>query len=194
MRETCLKSCTACHENEESIDLEAKQQRDTLMERWDYFTYDNNAELVADLPPKWRQGFVQRLSLTYPLSPSDYPRFEIWKDRILLMGDFVYLNQPRNTVREAVLALHSLGYQVSFRLDMGIAVLRWGYPATDSVSVWVALWTSFAWSGDNDSASQLRDIAKKQYLILVGEDVTFEETFGIPARKAISKGEIWCGL
>lgn len=53
------------------------------------------------------------------------------------------------------------------------------------------LWTTFALMDALKAADMAKDLAATSYKIIVGEDETFEETYGIRGKSWITKRVIW---
>jgi hypothetical protein len=62
------------------------------------------------------------------------------------------------------------------------------------VECWLLLWTSFALIGEPKVAEMTKDLAATSYKIIVGEDETFEKTYGTKAKSWLARGCIWNGL
>ncbi len=53
------------------------------------------------------------------------------------------------------------------------------------------LWTAYSIEGDLKRAERARSFASISYRIVVGEDETFEETYGGKARVLIAQKKLW---
>ncbi|KAJ5042254.1 uncharacterized protein L3040_004807 [Drepanopeziza brunnea f. sp. 'multigermtubi'] len=137
------------------------------------------------------------LEKTYSSSAIEVPRTGIWDPYLALTRMYAILGRPQNVIWSVLKVLENLGFAIegaSFppaRADSVIAVVKWGLVVDHLVECWVLLWTAYAVLRDVRRAEMAREMAVVSYRVLVGEDETFEETYGVRARGCVAQGRLW---
>ncbi len=72
-----------------------------------------------------------------------------------------------------------------------VVIEKWGLIVDYFVECWLMLWTAYSIEGDLKRAERARSFASISYRIVVGEDETFEETYGGKARVLIAQKKLW---
>ena len=128
---------------------------------------DEADELVA----LWHAEF-EKLESTFSAPPEIIPRHE--NGRLLLhLAQFHFRTKSWTACRDCALqALSNLG----FAIDTGGIVVRWGVTCDAAVTMAALLYKSAKELGD-PASQQYEKTVKTIYLIVIGEDVSFEETY-----------------
>lgn len=75
--------------------------------------------------------------------------------------------------------------------EFSIVVEKWGVMIGYVLECFLLLWTAFARAGNQRGAEGARDLATIAYKIIVGEDETFDKTYGDKARILIGQRQLW---
>jgi hypothetical protein len=131
---------------------------------------------------------VAKLADTYSRPASEAPRLALF-DAYQMLG-YLYINkkQTSKAVNALLQAFKSLGYVIkggslpphANRTGTSLTVERWGLVLDNLVDCWMILGDIFCREGGAPPAlaSAARMYAKVTYRIVMGEDETFEETYG----------------
>ncbi len=140
------------------------------------------------------------LEKTYSKPAVEVPRTGMWDPYLALTRIYAILGRSQNVIWGTLKVLEMLGFFVrgaQFPAQGGeermIVVQKWGLVVDYLVECWMMLWTAFAALGDGDRAGMARHLAVVSYRIVVGEDETFEETYGQKGKMCIEQGRLWTG-
>lgn len=138
------------------------------------------------------------LEKTYSKPALEVPRTGIWDPYLALTRMYAILGRCPNVIWSTLKILEMLGFSVrgiGFPVQKGeeriIVVQKWGLVVDYLVECWMMLWTAFAALGDGERAEMARKLAVVSYKIVVGEDETFEESYGMKGRVCIEQGRLW---
>ena len=126
---------------------------------------------VDELLALWHNEFG-KLDSTFSAAPTINPRYE--NGRLLLdLAQFHYRAKKWSACKDCALqALSSLGFDIN---DSG-TVARWGVTCDAAVTMAALLYKSAKELGAS-TLQQFEKTVKTIYLIVIGEDVSFEETY-----------------
>ena len=135
-----------------------------------------------DPNPARIEAMISELARTYSRPCSEVPRLALWSSYFNLAAAYARSCQPRLAVKFGLKALESLGYVIDggtipHASDTPFNVKKWGFVSDDVVECWMILAGAY-----HDVAPalevQAQGYARISYKICVGEDETFEETYG----------------
>ena len=142
----------------------------------------------ADLAKAER--LLAALEKTYSMPASVVPRLTLWDPYLFLTRCYSVNQEPEKVVRTAWKVLASLGFIIK-REDSSLSssapfhVEQWGLMVDHVVEAWVHLWVAYARLAP-ELCTEAESCARIAYKICVGEDGTFDRTYGKMARQAIS--------
>ncbi|KAL2066321.1 hypothetical protein VTL71DRAFT_2392 [Oculimacula yallundae] len=135
---------------------------------------------------------------TYTKSAVEVPRTGLWDPYLALTRMYAVLGRSQNVIWSTLKILEMLGFSIhgaSFPCRNGeskiIVVEKWGLVVDYLVECWMVLWTAYAVLGDVERADMARNFAVVSYRIVVGEDQTFEETYGAKGTACVAQGRLW---
>ncbi|KAJ5692599.1 TPR domain protein [Penicillium macrosclerotiorum] len=169
-------SCIICQDIRDTKKTTIKERKLLKDSLWWYL----NTSRVPDGERVKRE--IGKLERTYLKPSSKVPRLSIWRFHLALTEIYVLQAKPIKVISSALSCLESLGYVIlGGRLPLvpgtPIIVKEWGLLYDNLVRCWMVL--SYAYNAvAPDLELQARKYAKLTYKICVGEDETFEETYG----------------
>lgn len=137
------------------------------------------------------------LENTYTKSALKVPRTGLWDPYLALTRMYGVLGRSQNAIWSTLKILEMLGFSIhgaafpARKGDRGIVVEKWGLVVDYLVECWLMLWTAYAVLGDMERGEMARGLAVTSYRIVVGEDQTFEETYGAKGRACVVQGRLW---
>lgn len=141
------------------------------------------------------------LETTYKEPAPLVPRTGMWDPYLALTRMYAVLAQEEQVIRTSLKTMEMLGFVITganvyLRDDQErvIVVDKWGLVVDYLPECWLIIWTAYALLGDKERADMARTLASVSYRIVVGEDETFEETYGAKARGFIAKGKLWTSV
>ncbi|KAG4429525.1 hypothetical protein IFR05_014999 [Cadophora sp. M221] len=144
---------------------------------------------------------LAQLENTYSKSAVEVPKTGLWDPYLALTRMYGVLGRPQNVVWSTLKILEMLGFSIygaAFPVRKGesmiIVVEKWGLVVDYLVECWMMLWTAYAVLGDGERAEMARWFAVVSYRIVVGEDVTFEETYGGRGKVCVEQRRLWSSL
>ncbi|KAJ5324338.1 hypothetical protein N7476_002938 [Penicillium atrosanguineum] len=149
------------------------------------------AETLADLERlfKSRKSYLPKieetvfgLAETYTQPASEVPRLAIWTPYLNLAAAYAASRQPRKAVIFGLQALESLGYVIDggetpHASGRPLIVKKWGLMIDSVVGCWMILSGAYHVVAPGLEA-QAEEYARISYRICIGEDQTFDETYG----------------
>ncbi|KAJ5312810.1 hypothetical protein PENANT_c007G08348 [Penicillium antarcticum] len=125
---------------------------------------------------------ISGLAETYTQLASVVPRLALWKPCLSLAAIFAASHKPKRTVEFGLKALESLGYVIDggklpHAAGTPLSVKEWGLMTDGVVGCWMILSGAYETVAPGLEA-QAKQYARISYRICVGEDSTFEETYG----------------
>lgn len=159
------------------------------------------ANLLKDLMSAFEDGanpslpkaerVLSALEKTYSAPARIVPRLALWDPYSLLTRCYQLQNQHEKTVQTAWKVLESQGFVIKRENPTSTTspfeVEHWGLMNDYLVEAWVHLWAAYARVAPS-LCEKVEKCARIAYKICVGEDVTFDETYGRMAREAMSGG------
>lgn len=135
------------------------------------------------------ERLLAAIELTYKSPPSKVPRLALWDPYLYLTRAHAAQNRPAKVVSLALKVLESLGFiiqgaHVPVSSSTPFEVVQWGVMTDSVIETWIHLWTAYAMVAPH-LCQGAEEYARISYRICVGEDVTFEESYGKKARQAI---------
>lgn len=124
---------------------------------------------------------------TYKSPASTVPRLALWASYLRLTRAHAKQGQAGKVMSLALKVLESLGFVINnppVLSNPTLEVVQWGLMTDGVIETWVHLWTAYAGVAPR-LAQKAEEYARISYRICVGEDVTFDETYGKDAREAI---------
>ncbi|KFY45972.1 hypothetical protein V494_00672 [Pseudogymnoascus sp. VKM F-4513 (FW-928)] len=141
---------------------------------------------AIDVPKAER--LVAAVDATYKATPVDAPRESLCGLQLMLARVHKNRGEAAKVVKAALGVLKLLGFEVKGaqvpRGQEEFEVVRWGLMAHGVVETWVQLWVAYATVAPELCADAER-CARICYKICVGEDDTFDDSYGKKARKAM---------
>jgi hypothetical protein len=132
---------------------------------------------------------------TYKSPPSKVPRLDLWDPYLFLTRLHAARKDLQKVVLLALKVLDSLGFiinggHIPSQPNSPFEVMQWGLMVDSVIETWVHLWTAYATVAPEWS-EKAEGYAKMAYRICIGEDVTFEESYGkMPERQYVDI-ELW---
>lgn len=169
-------SCIICqdHGNTETIDkAKRKRLRGDLATAFQTHRKPNTARI---------QSILNKIAETYHQPASEIPRLGIWDGYLSLAMMFRGQNQPLKAIEFSWKALESLGYVIEggkppFISSTTLVVKQWGLMVDGLVGCWMCLSGAYR-EVLCDLEAKAEEYAKITYRVCVGEDETFDETYG----------------
>lgn len=126
------------------------------------------------------ERLLDTLSQTYTQPAKDVPRLPLWDLQLVMTRIYASQNKVGKTMELAVKVLTSLGFVVvgADTSQTLFTIVRWGLLTSNLVETFLHVRTAFtAMKAVKDSA-RAEEYAKTTYKILVGEDESFDATYG----------------
>ncbi|KAH0832708.1 hypothetical protein FOPE_01435 [Fonsecaea pedrosoi] len=122
------------------------------------------------------------LVATYPRPASDVPRLSVWDGQLALAKMCLAHRQPLKAVEWGVSALESLGYVIEGgrlprTIGTPLVVKKWGLMQDHLVECWMVLARAYSLVAPDLEVLAI-EYARNSYKICVGEDDSFDETYG----------------
>ncbi|OBT91215.1 hypothetical protein VE02_00363 [Pseudogymnoascus sp. 03VT05] len=134
------------------------------------------------------ERLVAAVEATYKAKPVEAPRETMCGLQLMVTRVHKNRGEAAKVVGAALKVLRLLGFEVKgAKVPRGkeeFEVVRWGYMAHGVVETWVQLWVAYATVAPELCADAER-CARICYKISVGEDETFDDSYGRKARKAM---------
>lgn len=175
-------SCIICQdiENTEKSDLtKRKRLRAGLVKAFQSCKKPNTARIEA---------ILSTLEEIYSQPASEVPRLGIWSPYLTLAMISAAHSQPRKAIEFAWKTLEWLGYVVEgghlpHTTGTSLLVKKWELMMDGLVGCWMCLSSAYREVAP-DLVVQAEDYARITYRICVGEDETFDETYGQLSERA----------
>jgi hypothetical protein len=172
------------------ICLDAKNTPKKLLKRRDALRGDLGAVLNASgLDAAKVERLLAAIEPTYKSPSSEVPRLALWAPYLRLTRIYAMQGQPAKVLSMALKVLESLGFvikgahlPVSSRAPFEVA--KWGLMVDGVIETWVHLWTAYARLAPH-LCQKAEECAIVSYRICIGEEITFEESYGKKARESI---------
>lgn len=127
------------------------------------------------------EKLLDALNQTYTQPAQDVPRLLVWDPQLALTRIYVQQNKAGKSMEAAVKVLTSLGF-VLVGADSShtrFAVVRWGLLMDYLlVETFLHIRTAFAAIGAKEDSERAEEYARTTYKIKVGEDASFDATYG----------------
>jgi hypothetical protein len=121
---------------------------------------------------------IDRLTETYTRPLEQVLRLGLWEPLTLIAGVYDSLMQ-QNEAREAVVqALTAVGFVLEGGVEGPLVVKKWGLAMDNLVVAWIILWRTLLGVAP-ESAKLAERYARIAYLICVGEEESFDATYGM---------------
>ncbi|RYP42447.1 hypothetical protein DL768_010328 [Monosporascus sp. mg162] len=119
---------------------------------------------------------------TYNRPAIEVPRLSIWEPQLALAKMYTQQKQPVKAIDSALRALASLGYVIDGgnlprTTGTPMVVKQWGLMMDYLIDCWMLLSSAYRLVAP-DLEAQAEEYARISYRICVGEDETFDETYG----------------
>ncbi|CAI7642165.1 unnamed protein product [Penicillium discolor] len=169
--ECCCAMCTDVRATEPRILWTRTRQRDQIG-----IALENKNREHAEI-------LIERLAETYSHPLEQVLRLGLWEPLILIAGVYDRLKQ-QDEAREAVSrALAAVGFVIEGGVEGPLVVDKWGLVMDDLVVAWIILGKSLLKVAP-ESAMQAERYARMAYLISVGEEASFDATYGVSLKVA----------
>ncbi|KAL5361470.1 hypothetical protein BJX96DRAFT_185299 [Aspergillus floccosus] len=131
---------------------------------------------------------ITRLEGTYSHPASEVPRLATWSPHLSLAAAYLVSHNPEKAVTSGLRALQSLGYvveggEIPQVQDTSLLVRKWGLMTDGVVGCWMILRHAYHQIAPS-LEPQAHAYAKLCYKICVGEDETFDGTYGRSSNRA----------
>lgn len=136
------------------------------------------------------------LANTYSSTAVEVPRTGMWDPYLALTRMYVVLGRSHEAISSTLKVFEMLGFEIRGAqipaIGSGMVIVeKWGLVVDYLVECWMILWTAYAALGDLERAEIARNFAIVTYGIVVGEDQTFEETYGSNGRICVLQRMLW---
>lgn len=169
--ECCCAMCTDVRATEPRILRTRTRQRDQIS-----IALENKNREHAEI-------LIERLAETYSHPLEQVLHLGLWEPLILIAGVYDRLKQ-QDEAREAVSrALAAVGFVIEGGVEGPLVVEKWGLVMDDLVVAWIILGKSLLKVAP-ESAMQAERYARMAYLISVGEEASFDATYGVSLKVA----------
>ncbi|KAJ5570095.1 TPR domain protein [Penicillium hispanicum] len=180
---TC--SCIICHDIQETDRSNlAKRRRleGEVLKAWKTLHSHQNPKTTKI------EALLLSLAETYRQPASDVPRLGHWRSYLNLAMLSTVSHQPQKAVGFALKALESLGYIIEggclpHTPGTPLLVRKWGLADDGLVGCWMCLARAYRTMAP-DLEAQAQEYARLAYKMCVGEDETFNETYGMHSARA----------
>jgi len=124
------------------------------------------------------------------------PRKEMWEPYLALTRVYNMLGNHTKVLWGVSKTLEMLAFKVKGIMSSHepLIVDKWGMVVDHLIECWLLLWTCFAHQGKGEKAAAAKNNAVVTFRIVVGEDESFDETYGSKAELYIAQGRTWNGL
>ena len=168
-------SCAICRDDQTAMESVVKR-RGLKAEVLKYVQLRNKTA------PSRIETLLATMAKTYRRPAAEVPRLSIWDLQLSLAGIYMQQDQPKNAVDSALRALQSLGYVIDGGnlpriLGMPMVIKQWGVMMDSLVNCWMLLSAAYKLVAP-DLEAQAERYARISYSICVGEDETFEDSYG----------------
>ena len=157
----------------------------------DKSTLSTRTRLQADLKRLFKakkmkfqtiEDTITKLEGTYSHPASEVPRLAVWSAHLSLAAAYLASHNPEKAVASGLRTLQSLGYVVEGGgippvRDTSLLVQKWGLMTDGVVGCWMILSQAYHQVAPA-LEPQAHAYAKLSYKICVGEDETFDATYG----------------
>jgi len=173
------------------ICLDAKNTPKKILKRRDALREDLKIALTASvLDVAKTERLLASIERTYEFPPSRVPRLALWAPYLRLMRTYVAVNQPVKVLASALKGLECLGFVIKGAHPLELPsihfeVAQWGVMIDTVIEAWLHLRATYAILAPH-LCQKAEEYAMVSYKICIGEDVTFEESFGRKAREAVN--------
>jgi len=172
--------------------LDAKNTPKKLLKRRDALRGDLNTTLLnaSAIDAAKAERLLAAIEQTYKSPPSKVPRLALWDPYLLLARVYAAQKQPAKVVSLALKVLESLGFvikgaHIPTSSSIPFEVEQWGVMMDGVVEAWIRLCNAYVTFAPH-MLQKAEECAKVAYRICIGEDVTFDESYGEKARQAHS--------
>lgn len=137
------------------------------------------------------ERLLEAIEKTYKAPPDRVPRLALWDPYLLLTRIYQVQDRPEKVVTLSLKLLASLGFIIRGGQPRGLPaeppleVVEWGVVVDSVVETWLHLWMAYATVAPT-LCEAAEKYAKTAYRIVVGEDDTFDESYGEQIRQKIS--------
>lgn len=169
--ECCCAMCADVRATEPRILWTRTRQRDQIA-----MALENKCRDRAEI-------LIEHLAETYPHPLEQVLRLGLWEPLTLIAGVYDNLKQE-DEAREAVSrALAAVGFVIEGGVEGPLVVKKWGLVMDNLVVAWMILGKSLLKVAP-ESAMQAERYARMAYLISVGEEASFDATYGMSLKVA----------
>ncbi|KGO71893.1 Tetratricopeptide-like helical [Penicillium italicum] len=150
------------------------------------------AEIAMALENKSRaraETLIERLAETYAHPLEQVLHLGLWEPLTLIAGVYDSLKQQSEAREAASRALAAIGFVLEGGVDGPLVVKKWGLAMDEIVVAWMILRKSLLEIAP-ERAMQAERYARLAYLICVGEDASFDSTYGMSLKVAGPSEEV----
>lgn len=183
-QETQKKLQNWCFTCDCAICLDLKKTPEKLLKRRNTLLRDLKEVLKG--PGKVDLAKAERLlaaaEQTYKFPPSKVPRLRLWDPYLLMTRLYAAQNNPPKVVALGLKVLNCLGFvikgaNIPVLPTVQFEIMQWGLMVDGVLETWLHLWTAYAIVAPS-LYQKMEENAKLAYKMCVGEDVTFEKSYG----------------
>lgn len=126
------------------------------------------------------ERLIDSLSQTYTQPAKDVPRLPLWDLQLTMTRIYASQNKVGKTMEFAVKVLTSLGFVIvgADSSQTLFTIVRWGMLANNLVETFLHIRTAFTAMKARKDSARAEEYAKTTFKILVGEDDSFDATYG----------------
>ncbi|KAJ5605534.1 hypothetical protein N7510_008315 [Penicillium lagena] len=128
------------------------------------------------------ETIISAMTETYACPPTEVPRLFMWAPLLCLAQKYADTCQPAKAITAALKTFECLGYVIEGgklprKPGTPLVVKQWGYMADTLVQCWGILWRAYSVLAP-ELLAQVDQNARLTYRVCVGEDETYEQTYG----------------
>jgi hypothetical protein len=171
---TC--DCTMCQDDQTTKKSVFTQRRNLRADILNYFQSYKKTDVGRI------EKMIASLGATYRRPAIEVPRLSVWDAHLGLAKAYMSRNQPIEAIDSALRVLTSLGYVIeggnpALSSCTTLVVKRWGLMTDSLTACWLILANAYHLVAPSMEIPA-KEYARISYRICVGEDETFDETYG----------------
>ena len=145
---------------------------------FNFFNFNSSAARLIETDKV--EHLLDTLNQTYTQPAEDVPRLLLWDLQLALTRIYAGQNKADKTMESAVKVLTLLGFVVvgADSSQTLFTIVRWGLVADNSVETFLHIRTAFTATKAMKDSARAEEYARTTYKILVGEDESFNATYG----------------
>jgi hypothetical protein len=171
-------TCAICQDEKETKAAVIAERR-KLLDR-----LKRMCEPSKDLKPSKIEHLLKSLNDTYTRTPDEVPRLSLWDPQLMLTRLYVAQDNTNKALKSAGKVLVLLGFIFvgADATSTGFKIVKWGMVVDHLVETFLHARNAFGAMGAWEDAKRAEEYARTAYKIVVGEDTSFESSYGAWAK------------